>query len=60
MKLKIGNVSIIDHLDRKWEPFRVNGWRGNVEVLFGDAIYFPAGTPASEATAKIQAAVAAL
>ncbi len=60
MKLKIGNVSIIDHLDRKWEPFRVNGWRGNVEVVFGDAIYFPAGTPANEATAKIQAAVAAL
>jgi long-chain acyl-CoA synthetase len=60
MKLKIGNVSIIDHLDRKWEPFRVNGWRGNVEVVFGDAIYFPAGTPPNEATAKIQAAVAAL
>jgi long-chain acyl-CoA synthetase len=60
MKLKIGNVSIIDHLDRKWEPFRMNGWRGSVEVVFGDAIYFPAGTPANEATEKIQAAVAAL
>jgi long-chain acyl-CoA synthetase len=60
MKLKIGNVSIIDHLDRKWEAFRSNGWRGNVEVVFGDAIYFPAGTPPNEATAKIQAAVAAL
>jgi long-chain acyl-CoA synthetase len=60
MKLKIGNVSIIDHLDRKWEPFRSNGWRGNVEVVFGEAIYFPAGTPPNEATAKIQAAVAAL
>src|SRR4029079_18965440 len=32
MKLKIGNVSILDHWDRKWEPFRSNGWRGNVEV----------------------------
>jgi long-chain acyl-CoA synthetase len=60
MKLKIGNVSIIDHLDRKWEPFRVNGWRGSVEVVFGDPIYFPAGTAPNEATAKLQAAVAAL
>jgi long-chain acyl-CoA synthetase len=60
MKLKIGNVSILDHIDRKWEPFRSNGWRGNVEVVFGDPIYFAAGTPAAEATAKLQAAVAAL
>ena len=60
MKLKIGNVSILDHWDRKWEPFRANGWRGNVEVVFGDPIYFPAGTPAADATAKLQAAVAAL
>ena len=60
MKLKIGNVSILDHWDRTWEPFRSNGWRGNVEVVFGDALYFPTGTPSAEATAKIQAAVAAL
>jgi len=60
MKLKIGNVSILDHWDRKWEPFRANGWRGNVEVVFGDPIYFPAGTPPADATAKLQAAVAAL
>jgi long-chain acyl-CoA synthetase len=60
MKLKIGNVSILDHWDRKWEPFRSNGWRGNVEVVFGDALYFPAGTAPADATAKIQAAVAAL
>ena len=60
MKLKIGNVSILDHIDRKWEPFRSNGWRGKVEVVFGDPLYFPAGTPAVEATAQLQAAVAAL
>jgi long-chain acyl-CoA synthetase len=60
MKLKIGKVSVLDHLDRKWEPARSDGWRGDVEVVFGDPIYFPAGTPAGEATAKLQAAVAAL
>jgi long-chain acyl-CoA synthetase len=60
MKLKIRKVSALDHLDRKWEPARSNGWRGDVEVVFGDPIYFPAGTPAGEATAKLQAAVAAL
>ena len=60
MKLKIGNVSILDRLDRKWEPFRSNGWRGSVEVVFGDPIFFPVGTPAADATAKLQAAVAAL
>ena len=60
MKLKIGKVSVLDHMDRKWEAARSNGWRGDVEVVFGDPIYFPAGTPAGEATAKLQAAVAAL
>jgi long-chain acyl-CoA synthetase len=60
MKLKIGKVSVLDHMDRKWEPARSNGWRGDVEVVFGDPIFFPAGTPAGEATAKLQAAVAAL
>ena len=60
MKLKIGNVSILDHWDRKWEPFRANGWRGNVEVVFGDPIYFAAGTSPADATAALQAAVAAL
>jgi long-chain acyl-CoA synthetase len=60
MKLKIGKVSALDHLDKKWEPSRSNGWRGDVEVVFGDPLFFPAGTPANEATAKIQAAVAAL
>lgn len=60
MKLRIGKVSVLDLHDRKWEPARSNGWRGDVEVVFGDPIYFPAGTPAGEATAKLQAAVAAL
>jgi long-chain acyl-CoA synthetase len=60
MKLKIGRVSLLDHLDKKWEPARSNGWRGDVEVVFGDPIFFPAGTPPAEATAKLQAAVAAL
>ena len=60
MKLKITKVSALDHLDRKWEPARSNGWRGDVEVVFGDPLYFPAGTNITEATAKLQAAVAAL
>jgi long-chain acyl-CoA synthetase len=60
MKLKITRVSVLDHLDRKWEPARSNGWRGDVEVVFGDPIYFAAGTPANDATAELQAAVAAL
>ncbi|TMC44358.1 MAG: hypothetical protein E6J23_07915, partial [Chloroflexi bacterium] len=53
MKLKIGKVSVLDQMDRKWEASRSNGWRGDVEVVFGDPIYFPAGTPAGEATAKL-------
>jgi long-chain acyl-CoA synthetase len=60
MKLKITKVSVLDHLDRKWEPARSNGWRGDVEVVFGEPIYFTAGTSPSEATAKLEAAVAAL
>jgi hypothetical protein len=60
MKLKIRNVSVLDHLDRAWEKDRANGWRGDVEVVFGDALYFPAGTAAGVATAQLQAAVAAL
>lgn len=60
MRLKIGNVSILDHLDRTWERERANGWRGKVEVVFGDPLYFAAGTPPAEATARLEAAVAAL
>jgi len=60
MKLKITSVSILDHWDRRWERDRSNGWRGNVEVVFGDPLYFAAGTSAAEATAKLEAAVGAL
>jgi hypothetical protein len=60
MKLKIKRVSILDHMDRKWERDRSNGWRGDVEVVFGDPLYFPVGTNPNDATAKLQAAVAAL
>ena len=60
MRLKIGNVSILDHLDRRWERERASGWRGRVEVVFGDPLYFPAGTPPAQATAALEAAVAAL
>jgi len=60
MKLKINRVSILDHMDKKWSNDRANGWRGDVEVVFGDPIYFPVGTSASDATAKLHAAVAAL
>ena len=60
MKLKINKVSILDHLDRAWDSTRENGWRGDVEVVFGKPLYFPAGTTPVEATARLQAAVAAL
>ena len=60
MKLKITKVSVLDHGDKKWEAARSNGWRGDVEVVFGDPLFFPAGTPTNDATAQIQAAVAAL
>ncbi|OLD10090.1 MAG: hypothetical protein AUJ06_02785 [Chloroflexi bacterium 13_1_40CM_3_70_6] len=60
MKLKINRVSILDHRDRTWGRDRANGWRGDVEVVFGDPIYFREGTNPGEATAKLQAAVAAL
>jgi len=60
MKLKIGRVSIIDQLDRPWERERSSRWRGDVEVVFGDPLYFPALTDPNEATRRIEAAVAAL
>ena len=60
MKLKIRHVSIIDHLDRGWERERSDGWRGDVEVVFGEPLYFPALTDPAEATKRIEAAVAAL
>jgi len=60
MKLKINKVSLLDRRYRKWERSRSNGWRGDVEVVFGDPLYFSAGTSPTDATAKMQAAVAAL
>jgi long-chain acyl-CoA synthetase len=60
MKLKIKNVSILDHLDRTWDRERSNGWRGDVEVVFGDPLYFAPLTDPNEATRRIEAAVAAL
>src|SRR5204863_8849090 len=54
MKLKIGKVSVLDHLDRKWQAARSNGWRGDVEVVYGDPIYFPAGTSAGDGTVEVQ------
>jgi long-chain acyl-CoA synthetase len=60
MKLRIRRVSILDHLDRRWERERSNGWRGDVEVVFGDPLYFPALTDPNEATKRIEAAVSAL
>jgi long-chain acyl-CoA synthetase len=60
MKLKIRRVSILDHLDRAWDRERANGWRGDVEVVFGDPLYFPALTDPAEATKRIEEAVAAL
>lgn len=52
MRLKIRKMSLADRI----------GWplRGDVEVVFGDPIRFPAGTDAAEATVRLEAAVAAL
>ncbi|MEK6620403.1 MAG: AMP-binding protein [Chloroflexota bacterium] len=59
MKLKIGRPSILDRGDRPdWK--RANGFRGDVEVVFGEPLYFPGTTDPSEATRRIEAAVAAL
>jgi len=52
MRLKIRNMSLADRI----------GWplRGDVEVVFGDPLYFPAGTDPNVATDRLEAAVAAL
>jgi len=60
MRLKIRKVSVLDHLDRSWDRSRSNGWRGDVEVVFGDPLYFAPLTDTNEATRRIEAAVAAL
>ena len=60
MKLKVHKVSVLDHLDRTWDRARSNGWRGDVEVVFGEPLYFAPLTDPNEATRVIEAAVAAL
>ena len=52
MKVKIHRIS---RIDAAGAPLR-----GDVELLFGDPIYFTAGTDANAATAQLEAAVAAL
>lgn len=52
MKVKIHQMS---RIDAAGAPLR-----GDVELLFGDPIYFTAGTDANAATAQLEAAVAAL
>ena len=52
MKVKIHRMSRIDARGARL--------RGEVELLFGEPIYFTAGTDANAATAQLEAAVAAL
>ncbi|MEP6680430.1 MAG: 1-acyl-sn-glycerol-3-phosphate acyltransferase, partial [Chloroflexota bacterium] len=52
MKVKIHRMS---RIDAAGAPLR-----GDVELLFGDPIYFTAGTDANTATSQLEAAVAAL
>jgi 1-acyl-sn-glycerol-3-phosphate acyltransferase len=54
MRLKIHRLSWIDRRGRGTSP------RGAVEVIFGEPILFGEGTDATEATARLEAAVAAL
>lgn len=52
VKVKIHRMS---RIDAAGAPLR-----GDVELLFGDPIYFTAGTDANAATSQLEAAVAAL
>ena len=54
MKVKIHRLSWVDKRGPRTSP------RGDVEVVFGEPIYFPAGTDHLEATASLEAAVEAL
>ncbi|MBI2774081.1 MAG: 1-acyl-sn-glycerol-3-phosphate acyltransferase [Chloroflexi bacterium] len=60
MKLKIRKVSVLDRGDRRWDRSQVNGFRGDVEVVFGDPLWFSAVTDPNDATRRIESAVAAL
>jgi 1-acyl-sn-glycerol-3-phosphate acyltransferase/acyl carrier protein len=54
MKVKIHRVSWIDQRGPGTSP------RGDVEVVFGEPLYFASGTDATAATTQLQEAVAAL
>ena len=54
MKVKIHRLSWLDNRGPGTSP------RGDVEVVFGEPIYFPAGTDHLAATARLEAAVEAL
>ena len=54
MKVKIHRLSWLDRRGPGTSP------RGDVEVVFGEPIYFPAGTDHLAATARLEAAVEAL
>ena len=59
MKLKVYKPSVLDRGDRAdWKNGR--GFRGDVEVVFGEPLYFAALTDPADATRRIEAAVAAL
>ena len=59
MKLKVNKPSVLDRRYRdEWKS--VNGWRGDVEVVFGEPLWFPALTDPNDATRMIERAVAAL
>ncbi|HET8569174.1 MAG TPA: AMP-binding protein [Candidatus Limnocylindria bacterium] len=59
MKLKVKRPSVLDEGDRAdWRG--TPGWRGDVEVVFGEPLSFPAGTDPVDATRRLEAAVAAL
>jgi long-chain acyl-CoA synthetase len=54
MKVKIHRMSWIDQRGRGTSP------RGDVEIIFGEPMHFPAGTDATLATEQLEEAVAAL
>ena len=53
MRLKVHRLS-------RWDAPGVSPWRGEVELVYGDPIWFNWGTDPADATARLEAAVAAL